>query len=503
MSKTIKIDIGGTLFNIDEEAFSKLRRYLNEIDFRLKNLPGGAETIEDIEIRIAEIFQAGKGLSGNITTGDVDNMISQLGKPEDFYNDDDGSIKSPGSAPNGGRLTRSGSDLIIAGVCGGLGKYLRVQGVWVRLLFIIMAFFFGAGIILYAALWIALPRSEDGSSSLSYRDNGRYAGNATRVGNVVNESLKALGKTGFIIFRIVFGMMGLCILLTGFLLLLTFIAIFIFGYPGTYLPGTPGFDLSVMPDFLNYMVNPGIVPWIKALISAVIIIPLLVLIYLGIRLIFWFRVRDGIFLLSGFILWVACAAFLSIILFNEGVSFNSRSDLKAEEIITGSPDTLYIVPGKTVSGLSWDKKFAVPNEHYEVLVSEKDNRIFIKPWICINGTENKSVGINIHRSASGSDRSEARSRAEMMDYGYSVSGDTLKIDEYCTLPSGSRWSFNDIHIQVHAPEGTVIFINEELVDQDIIRYLRIREPEDGGTFLIIRNGQAEITEETIRRQDFF
>ena len=56
MDKTIKINLGGTLFQIDEEAYKILRRYLQDIDDRLKNTPGGAETIEDIESRIAEIF---------------------------------------------------------------------------------------------------------------------------------------------------------------------------------------------------------------------------------------------------------------------------------------------------------------------------------------------------------------------------------------------------------------------------------------------------------------
>ena len=57
MDKTIKINLGGTLFQIDEEAYKILRRYLQDIDNRLKNTPGGAETVEDIELRIAEIFQ--------------------------------------------------------------------------------------------------------------------------------------------------------------------------------------------------------------------------------------------------------------------------------------------------------------------------------------------------------------------------------------------------------------------------------------------------------------
>ena len=84
MDKTININLGGTLFQIDEEAFRKLRDYLQAINNRLGNLPGGHETIEDIESRIAEIFNSQKGLAGVITIENVDAMISIIGKPEDF-----------------------------------------------------------------------------------------------------------------------------------------------------------------------------------------------------------------------------------------------------------------------------------------------------------------------------------------------------------------------------------------------------------------------------------
>jgi hypothetical protein len=84
MDKTIKINLGGTLFQIDEEAYKMLRQYLHEIDARLKYTQGGAETIEDIESRIAEIFQSQKGLAGVITRDNVEAMISMIGKPGDF-----------------------------------------------------------------------------------------------------------------------------------------------------------------------------------------------------------------------------------------------------------------------------------------------------------------------------------------------------------------------------------------------------------------------------------
>jgi len=67
MDKTIKINLGGILFHIDEEAYKILRRYLQDIDNRLKNTPGGAETLDDIESRIAEIFQGQGGTAGVIS----------------------------------------------------------------------------------------------------------------------------------------------------------------------------------------------------------------------------------------------------------------------------------------------------------------------------------------------------------------------------------------------------------------------------------------------------
>ena len=75
MDKTININIAGTLFQIDEEAFRILRDYLQAINNRFRNVQGGNETIEDIESRIAEIFQSQKGLAGVITKENVEAMI--------------------------------------------------------------------------------------------------------------------------------------------------------------------------------------------------------------------------------------------------------------------------------------------------------------------------------------------------------------------------------------------------------------------------------------------
>lgn len=54
------------------------------------------------------------------------------------------------------RLTRSKSERMIAGVCGGLATYLGVDPVLVRVLFVALAVFGGGGAILYLVCWVLM-----------------------------------------------------------------------------------------------------------------------------------------------------------------------------------------------------------------------------------------------------------------------------------------------------------------------------------------------------------
>lgn len=57
------------------------------------------------------------------------------------------------------RLTRSLLNRTLGGVCGGIAAYLGINAWWVRAAFIGLAVFtFGAGLLLYFVLWIAMPQ---------------------------------------------------------------------------------------------------------------------------------------------------------------------------------------------------------------------------------------------------------------------------------------------------------------------------------------------------------
>lgn len=59
------------------------------------------------------------------------------------------------------KLYRSMTDRRIAGVCGGLGEYLNVDPVILRIGFLVALLMAGGGGLLYLIMWIAVPEKRD------------------------------------------------------------------------------------------------------------------------------------------------------------------------------------------------------------------------------------------------------------------------------------------------------------------------------------------------------
>jgi phage shock protein C len=60
------------------------------------------------------------------------------------------------------KLYRSSTDRMLAGVCGGLGAYLALDPVLIRLFFVLLTIGGGSGVLIYLLLWILIPGGEQG-----------------------------------------------------------------------------------------------------------------------------------------------------------------------------------------------------------------------------------------------------------------------------------------------------------------------------------------------------
>jgi phage shock protein C len=59
------------------------------------------------------------------------------------------------------KLYRSTKNKILGGVCGGLGEYFDIDPSLVRLLWLVVVFMGGSGVLIYIILWIILPEGEN------------------------------------------------------------------------------------------------------------------------------------------------------------------------------------------------------------------------------------------------------------------------------------------------------------------------------------------------------
>lgn len=72
-------------------------------------------------------------------------------------------------------LRRSRTDRKVAGVAGGVARHLDIDPLLVRVAFVILTFFGGGGLILYAVAWILVPEEDTGATVIHTEDGVRTA----------------------------------------------------------------------------------------------------------------------------------------------------------------------------------------------------------------------------------------------------------------------------------------------------------------------------------------
>ena len=96
MENVINIVLGGSNIAIAESANAKVQAYIESLRQYFNNEEGRDEIIADIEARFAELMNEKlKNGAPHITDAEVDEMIAQIGRPEDFEKADAKSSTGP------------------------------------------------------------------------------------------------------------------------------------------------------------------------------------------------------------------------------------------------------------------------------------------------------------------------------------------------------------------------------------------------------------------------
>jgi phage shock protein PspC (stress-responsive transcriptional regulator) len=164
MKKTHSANIGGTVFQVEEDAYEKLQAYLQSIELHFGSYPDVADIVADIEGRIAELLQR-EHAPQVVRIGDVERVIEAMGHIEQFEEPD----AAPATSGEVRKLFRDQDNKVIAGVAAGLAAYLGVPRLLVRAAFLLLVPLFGFPVVVYLLLWALVPMTSSTTDRLQMR----------------------------------------------------------------------------------------------------------------------------------------------------------------------------------------------------------------------------------------------------------------------------------------------------------------------------------------------
>jgi len=358
MKRVETININGIVFSIDDDAFAKLSSYIDVLGKNFENEHGGREIIADIEARISELFAEREGgVSRVVTVEDVIKMIETLGTPEDISGadaeetiNDEKPPRSPQPQKQMKRLYRDTDKRYLGGVCAGLGAWLGIRPVIVRLIFVLLlllpihgfkhfSILLGPGfnilILIYIILWIIIPKAKTTAQKLEMRGEPVNISNIEKnikesfsdpslknsFRNFLNEAGAFFGSIFGIFGRIICFILGLCMFCLG----IGFIVLFsLFFMQDIIFSNYLGWNLLSFSELLQNIISPAAYAILKIYAIIVVVLFIFALLFWGLKLMLDFKLRYKQLHVVLFVIWIV-AIVAGIITFIITVFLNAGS----------------------------------------------------------------------------------------------------------------------------------------------------------------------------------
>ncbi len=497
MNKTININLGGVFFHIDEIAFQKLKNYLDAIRRSLSDDPKGRdEIITDIESRIGELLSEKiKDVRQVINDADIEDVMEVMGKPEDYMVDDEIFSDDNYSTYNKQRskkLYRDGDDKFLGGVSSGIAHYFNVDVIWIRLAWLIAAFGFGFGFIVYPILWILLPEANTTAEKLEMEGeavnisniekkikdeitqassrvkkgidevtdkvkNADYTKYKSRAKSGSQDLVETLGNIFTTIFMIIGKFIGVLLIIIAVTTILSLL-IGLFTLGSLDFMHNDWFYQNSM--FYN---NSGLPLWIISLLTFILVgIPFFFLFSLGIRILSNNKKSIGktakLSLLGIWIVSLLVAIFFGTQQFMQSAYDGSVSN--NQEIAFMPSDTLHIklVDNKKISSHSvlkrrWGYNIVFDENNMERIYS---NNIRLN----INASDNDKVFVKTRKNSQGKNRTKARDNAEMIGYDFQLLEDELRLDGYFLTDIKNKFREQKVYIDLYIPENQIVYLSK-------------------------------------------
>lgn len=483
MNQTLTVNISGMVFHIEVDAYDTLKNYLNKIKSYFNNSEEREEIMLDIESRIAELFSGMMSEKNQvITAADVEQVIRVMGKPEQYITEDEEQTQtfSNETYVKGDRkLFRNPDDRILGGVCSGLGAYIGVDTVWVRLFFV-AAFFLGFGLFTYIILWIVMPEAKTASDKLKMKgepiniqnigkkfeeEANKVSDNLKNVdtnkftkkaGSVLENIFGALATIFTGIFNIVGKIIGVAFLIVGTFMLVVLLGM-LFGSKTIFSITSEGMFSFESHEFFNLIFVSQDQYYLAILgVLLVVGIPILTLIYLAIKLLFKIKMHYSVGLTMS-ILFVIGMSICALVGIKMGTELSSDEEIVKTHQIAATKHALMIkspnelLPGK---GILEDKFTSISID------GETMYQSYVR--LEIEKSKTDSIQLEVKFSSNGSTTKEAIKNARTINYNYQITDSALVIDNYLSTLKDHKIRGQQVKLKLYIPLYQVVYLDESV-----------------------------------------
>ena len=497
MKKTIKINLSGIIFHIDDDAYEKLKTYLDTISRHFSNKQESKEIIDDIESRIAELFQERITDENQVITLEIVNeVIDIMGNPEDIADsgeETEGKSTFHESYTGNKRLYRDPENSVIGGICGGLSAYFAVDPVIFRLLFVIFFFAGGTSILVYIILWIVLPKAETAAQKLEMRgekvnvsnlekkireEYDNVKDNVSKAKDNVKESVskakdsvtyknteraasdffEALGKILLVFIKVILIIIGTSLVIAGIGILIGLITL---PFVGIHLFPFESYNFS-LGDLLIPFTDPVSVTLLVIAIMLLIFIPIAAMIYGLVKLIFNLKTRNRGLMVGAVTLWIVSLFLIIGIVAFESSHYSDFGRDSLSQDLTIQSDTLFITVNDDQEEYLKDESiFNLDNRWF---MMEDADAFYGRIDLDIERTKGEEFEIEVEKESKGRSWDHAKENAANIDYMFRTRGNTLELDPYFSVDLENKWRFPRVEAIVRVPEGKVIVLDRKTRD---------------------------------------
>ncbi|CAM3947724.1 PspC domain-containing protein [Flavobacterium antarcticum] len=489
MNKTVNINLGGTFFHIDEDAYQKLSRYFEAIKRSLTNSNGQDEIIKDIEMRIAELF-AEKHSNGKqvISLKELDEVIAVMGQPEDYRidNDDAEEPRPNYTYQNKGvkKLYRDKDGGMIGGVLAGLGHYFGIDKVWIRIFFLVLVLCYGTGILAYIILWIVMPEAITTSEKLEMTGEPVNISNIEKkvraefdnvsekirsvnydeMGNQVKTGADKIASNAGKVFMVIFNAFAKVL---GVILILSSLPLLVMLLIGIFTLGTSAFIEFPWSDFIQAGNFSDFPVWTFGLLIFFSIgIPFFYLMILGFKLLITNMKSLGKMVnYTLFALWIISIALLITIGMNQMMEYSTQGRVVSKQTLTMNPqDTLQI----KFRHNDYFAKNVNSHTNFEIKQDSADQRVLYSNNVrlTIAKTDENMPYLQIEKKAKGRSLGLAKDKATKIQYGFTFKNNELILDNYVITDFKNKFRDQEVELTLYLPKGTIFKADNSVQNYD-------------------------------------